>query len=277
MRAKNIRKTALEPEPPPPPGGGGGAARRILAVVALLALGASFAVVMMKLTSTPSASPSPSPSPSAAFASPSASAGASGSPGTSPSPSPSPSQAAPELAAMMPTSVDGTTLTVETAKDASTLGTSPAARALSAAAKSFGKDPATFEIAIAYDASGSSALQIFGFRLPGVSPAQLQPVILNAWLAADVPGVTSSTTTLGGKAATKIAYGDGGADEYLITQSDALFDIESSDATVAAKVASSIGSGSSSTSPSPTSSQASGSTSPSPSPSPAGSPSPSPS
>ena len=272
MRAKNVRRTVPEP---PPPASGGGTTRRVLVVAALLVLGASFGIVMVKLTSTPSASPSPSPSSALASASPSVPA--SGSPGASPSPSPSPSQAAPELAAMMPTSVNGTALTVQTAKDASTLGTSPAPRAINAAVTALGKKPADFEIALSYDASGSSTLQIFGFRLPGVTPEQLKPVILNAWLAADVRGVTTTTVAIDGKSVTKVSYGTG-ADEYVVPYRDALFDVETSDATVAAKAIAAIGGAPSSASPSPSSSPAaSGSISPSPSPAPSASPSPSPS
>jgi hypothetical protein len=273
MRAKNIRTAA--PEPPPPPSSSG-MARRVVVVAVLLVLGASFGIVMVKLTSTPSASPSPSPS--VALASPSPSAAASGSPGASPSPSPSPSQAAPDLAALMPTSVDGTALTVQTAKDASTLGTSPAPRAISAAVTAFGKKPADFEIAISYDASGSSTLQIFGFRLPGVTPEQLKPVILNAWLAADVHGVTTTTVAIGGKSATKVSYGTG-ANEYVFPYGDALFDVETADAAVAAKAVAAIGgapSGSpaASGSPAPSSSPAaSGSAAPTASPAPSPSPS----
>ncbi len=270
MRAKNVRKTAPEP---PPPSSGGGSARRLLAVVGLLILGASFAIVMDRLTASPS---SASPTPSSALASSSTSPAPSPSPTASPSPSPSPSQAAPELAAMMPTSVGGTTLTVQTAKDASTLGTSPAPRAISAAVTALGKKAADFEIAISYDASGGSTLQIFGFRLPGVAPEKLRPVIMNAWLAADVVGVKTSAVTVGGTAATKVSYGTG-ADEYVFTHADALFDVETSDAALAAKAVAAIenpGAVSASPSASPS---ASGSAGPSPSPSGSGSPSPAPS
>lgn len=274
MRAKNIRTTT--PEEPPPPPTSGGAVRWVLIAVVLLVLGASFGIVMVKLTAGPSASPSPSPSSAIASTSPAPSA--SGSPGASSSPSPSPSQAAPELAAMMPTSVNGTAMTVDSAKDATKLGSGPAPRAIGAAAKEFGKTAADFEIAAAYDAAGSTTLQILGFRLPGVPPLKLQPVIMNAWLAADVPGVTKTTVVIGGRTATKVSYGDGGSDEYVVVYSDALFDIETSDATLAAKAAAAIGGGSASGSPIPSSSPAaSGSTSPSPTPAPSGSPSASPS
>lgn len=267
MRAKNIRTTVPEP---PPPASTGGNSRRILVVAGLLVLGAAFGIVMVKLTSSPSASPSPSPS--AALASASPSVAASGSPGASPSPSPSPSQAAPELAAMMPTSVGGTALTVQTAKDASTLGTSPAPRAISAAVTAFGKKPADFEIAISYDASGSSTLQIFGFRLPGVTPEQLKPIVLNAWLAADVHGVKTTTVVIGGKSATKVSYGTG-ADEYVFPYQDALFDVETSDPTLAAKAVAAIGAPPSASTAPTSSPAASGSSAPSGSPAPSPSPS----
>jgi hypothetical protein len=245
-----------------------GPGRWALVVVALLALGASFAVVVDRLVASGSAA-SPSPSPSSALVSPSAAA--SSSPAASASPAASPSPAAPTLEAMMPTSLDGTALTTDSATDAATLGSGPGPRALGAAVKSLGQDPAALEIAAAYDPTGTLTITVLGFRVPGLAPDQLQPAVMSAWLAADTPGVTTSSTTLSGYPTTKVSYGDGGDDEYLFPYKDALIVIETSDATLAAKAAAAVGTGSSAT-PVP-----SGSTAPSASSSPSASPAPTPS
>jgi hypothetical protein len=272
MRSKNVRRSAREPAPPPTSRSAMGPGRWALLVVALLALGASFAVIVDRLVASGS---SASPSPSSALVSPSAEPSAS--PAASGSPAASPSPAAPVLEAMMPTSLDGTALTTDSATDAATLGSGPGPRALGAAVKSLGQDPTTLEIAAAYDPTGALTITILGFRVPGLTPDQLQPAVMSAWLAADTPGVTTSTTTLSGYPTTKVSYSDGGDDEYVFTYKDALIVIETSDATLAAKAAAAVGTGSSAT-PVPSGSTApSGSTTPSASPSSSASPAPSPS
>ncbi len=266
VRPKNVHRQVDE-APPPPRSSGWSGGRLILATVALLALGASFAIIAERLVTGGNPASTASPSPSVALTSPSADASPSGSPAPTPSPSPSPSPAAPDLVALLPKSIDGTTLTIDSAKDTTSLGTGPAARALTASVKKLGKKSADFEIAAAYDPNGTLKVQVLGFRLPGVDPAKLEPIVLNAWLAADVPGVTKTNVKLAGHDALKVSYGDGGNDEYLLTYHDALFLIETADASLAEKAAAAIGTGSAGGSPAPSGSP-SGSASPSPSPSP---------
>ncbi|HYM84168.1 MAG TPA: hypothetical protein VEY67_08460 [Candidatus Dormibacteraeota bacterium] len=275
MRSKNVRR----PDAPPARDRGYGSSRGAIATrsaamlaAAMFVLGASGAILLDRAVA---GLPKPSPSPSADLLSPSADASPSGSPGPTPSPSPSPSPAAPELVAMMPTSIDGTTLSVQSTKDASQLGTGSGVRALSAAIKALGGKPADLEIAEAGDPNGTLKLQILAFRAPGIDPKKLEPAVTGSLLAEGVPGVTHSNVTIGGKPALKVSYGDAGDDEYVIVHADALFVIETADASLAAKAAAAIGGGTSG-SPAPSSS---GSAVPSgsagPSASPGSSPSPS--
>ena len=192
-----------------------------------------------------------------------ASAGPSSAPRTAPSPLASaeavastaptavPSPAAPVLEAEMPRAVNGTPLTTESAIGAVSLGGSPNGRALSAAMTTLGKKPGDLEVAQALDPSRSLALSVLGFRLPGVDPAKLRPVVLDAWMSGKAPGVTSSSVSLSGTSATKVSYGDGGPDQYVFVFRDSVFVIVTADQALAASAVASMNAGSPGTSGSP--------------------------
>jgi hypothetical protein len=152
----------------------------------------------------------------------------------SPSLAPSPSPAAPLLEAEMPRAVNGTTLTTESATNATSLGNAPNGRALGAAVTNLGKKPGDLEIADAFDQSGSLALSILGFRLPGTDAATLRSVVLDAWLTVTSPGITSTSVSLSGTPSTKVSYGDGGPDQYVFVHGDSVFIIVTSDQSLAA-------------------------------------------
>ena len=62
----------------------------------------------------------------------------------------------------------------------------------------------------------------------------MRSAVLEAWLAAGTPGVTTATITLSGAQVTKVSYGDDGADEYVVTVDDSVFVVETTDPTLAA-------------------------------------------
>jgi hypothetical protein len=157
--------------------------------------------------------------------------------GAIPSDIPGQSPASPVLEAEIPQSVDGTALTTQSATDASSLTSTPNGRALDAAVTKLGKLPTDLEIALAFDETGTIDLSITGFRIDGIAPATLQPLLLDAWLSASTPGVTTTTTTLAGTPTTEVSYGDGGATEYVLIHGDGVFIIETTDATLAAHAA----------------------------------------
>jgi hypothetical protein len=176
------------------------------------------------------------PAPSAAAtpaASPAASAGASA--GASPQPSQAlASPVAPELEALMPRLVNGTTLVVESATGDQVLGTDTASKALIAALTSFGKKQTDLQIAQAYDSSSTLDLTVLGFRVPGISAAQLQPAVLQTWLFAGATGVTTKETTVGGVKVTEVTYGGSTSVSYVAARKDAVIIIQSADAKIAA-------------------------------------------
>ena len=251
MRSKIHRTTPASPAPP----SSGRRTTEVLVALVLLVVGAGVGVSVERFVNPGSGTASPSPSDSA-FAEPSLSAsdqaaasglpdasalespGASSaeSPGVSPgeSPGPSASVAAPVLEAEMPHSINGTTMTTQSATDATSLGNNPSNRALDAAVTSLGKKPADLEIAASYDSSGSVALSVLGFRVAGVDPAKLRSVLLESWLASNTPGVKTSAVTLAGTPATAVSYGDAGPTEYVLVHGDGVFLVETTDQALAA-------------------------------------------
>ena len=108
------------------------------------------------------------------------------------------------------------------------LGNDPGSRSFAAAVSTLGVTPAKLELAFAYDEAGSLAVTVLGFRIPGISPTKLRPLVLETWLSATAPGVKSSSVTIGGIATTKVTYGDEGSDEYVLVRGDAVFVVETS-------------------------------------------------
>jgi hypothetical protein len=163
----------------------------------------------------------------------------------------------PILEGHMPTSVQGSTLTVQSAVDATSLSSGPDGRALNAAMVHLGKDPSELELAYAADESGTLDLTILGFRADGVAASQMQDAVLTTWLASGTPGVETSSVTWSGTEVTKVSYGDEGPDEYLVTLGDSVFVLETIDESVAqAAVAAMVGGAVPASSDAPASSEA---------------------
>ncbi len=155
-------------------------------------------------------------------------------------PSPVPSAAAPELEAVLPTSVAGTALSMESAVGTSVLGTDAGSRAITAALRAAGKSPDDLRVAQAYDPTSSVDLSILALRGVGMKGDALRKIVLDTWLAANGSGVTTSTVTLGGQPFLKVDYGDGGSVSYVTTRGDIVIVIETADAKIAAEAAAAL-------------------------------------
>jgi hypothetical protein len=156
----------------------------------------------------------------------------------------------------MPRTINGTTLTIQSATNAASLGSDSSSRALSAAMTSLGKKPGDLEIAEAYDPSGALPITVLGFRVAGVDPVKLRAVVLEAWLSTKTPGVTSSSVTLSGTPSIKVSYGDAGPTDYVLVHGDSTFVVVTSDQALAVSAAAAIGGLSSGSSPAPSASPA---------------------
>lgn len=222
MRAKEPRRS---PGPPPRPVRRTNAPLIAISAIVLVVVGA---VVVISLQHLGSGTPDSSPGPSAAAV---ASSAASAAPVASGAATPAASVAAPVLEGLMPRAVNGTTLTVQSAAGASALSSGPSGRALDAAVTTLGKKPTDLEVAVAYDATSALDVSVLAFRIAGEDPSKLLPAVLDGWLAANAPGVTTTTVNVAGTSTTEVSYGTGPKD-YVFVYKDAVFVVESADAAV---------------------------------------------
>lgn len=242
MRSKYRRRSSPPPAPRPR---AVGLTSVIVVGLVLVALGATLALGIERVLPSASgtAAVNASTPPSAAASTPPgapSSRSASAQAAASSAPSAAPSPAAPILEAEMPHVINGTTLTIQSATNAASLGSDSSTRALGAAIASLGKKPGDLEIAQAYDPAGALAVTVLGFRVAGVDPVKLRTVVLEAWLSTRAPGVTSSSVTLSGAPTTKVIYGDGGPTDFVLVHGDSTFVIVTSDQALAASAAAAI-------------------------------------
>ena len=165
-------------------------------------------------------------------AAPSASVGASG----AATPAATAAHAAPDLEALLPKSVNGTALVSQSTTGATALGPDATSQALVKSLAGFGKTAADLRLAEADDPSGGLDLVIFAFEVQGVPAASLRQAIITSWLVDAAPSATTTTLAIGGKQVTKVDYGDGGTLDYLFDHDAVVFDLETSDSTLAAQV-----------------------------------------
>jgi hypothetical protein len=180
---------------------------------------------------------------SAGGANPSSAAGSGAIPQPSGSDAAGPSAsaaAAPELEALIPKSVGGATLTVQSAAASDVLGTDPNSRALSSVLRSLGAKASDLQFAQAYDETSTIDLSIVGFRLANGDGARLKTAIIDTWLSAGASGVKRSEVKLSGKSFTKIDYGDAGTIEYVYGGPDYVLVLDTANESIATEVASKL-------------------------------------
>jgi len=175
----------------------------------------------------PSSGTSPAPSVAAIAPTSSDDAGA--------SPSDVPSHVAPDLEAMLPKTIAGTTMASQSTLGTTALGDDQSSQSLVASLQKLGKKPSDLQIAEAYDPDQNVDAEVIAFRAPGVKGPALGQAVLDSWLAGGASGVTTTKTTISGKPVTRVDYGDGGSFDYLYEKGDVVFDVSTSDPAVAAE------------------------------------------
>jgi len=156
-------------------------------------------------------------------------------------PEPSQSPFAPELLAMLPSTIGGTQLTFDSRPASEYFqGGDPTGRAVAASLRKLGKTPADLQIVQGYDETQTIPDTIVAFRLPGTAVDALRSIVLQTWLGAGNEGVTRTAVTIGGKAFTKIDYGDAKSNEYVYTGTDFVVVVDTSDETIVAEVAATL-------------------------------------
>jgi len=149
---------------------------------------------------------------------------------------------APELEALLPTSIqDPTTqqdtpLQVESWTGSAILNDDAYSDSLRSFLTGQGKAADDLREAQAYDPTAGLDFSIAVYRLPGVAPDKLRDALIAAWkVDPDVANVPVSTVTIDDKTLTKLDFPEDTADSYLYVRDDTVFDIESSDVAIVTK------------------------------------------
>lgn len=145
---------------------------------------------------------------------------------------PSDAAAAPELEALLPTTVNDIALTVDSAIGSDFL-VDESARAIVAELKALGKDPSDLTWAQGYDETQATDLFLQAIAIDGLPVAKLQSFVKSYWLTAAGSGVTSKELTWSGWPVTRLDYGDGGTKYYLVPHGDAVIVVTTADEALA--------------------------------------------
>lgn len=155
-----------------------------------------------------------------------------------------------DLEALLPAEVSGTTLTRESWTGDTILGDDSWSSSMTAFLTGNGKTAADLQASQAYDAAGSLDLSAGALRVTGLDGAALRDAMIAAWKG-DYPDLKVAQTTIGGLDVTTGDFGEGAINSYWYVRDGVVFDIETSDPSIAsaALIALSTG-GASSTTPS---------------------------
>jgi hypothetical protein len=145
------------------------------------------------------------------------------------------SHAAPALEALLPKSLNGTTLTSQSVTGDTLLSDDGWSNAFSTFLASAGKTPTDLLYAEAYDPVGATDLTVYAYQITGVSAADVDKTVLKAWKANET-SFTTKTATVGGKKVTQGTISSMSLDGYWYEHGDVVFEVQTSDATVAANV-----------------------------------------
>ncbi len=156
---------------------------------------------------------------------------------TSPGASAAPlTHAAPELEKLLPTTVGGVAMTVDSALGSAILTTDPGSRAATAALRAAGKTPDDLRFAESYDPTSTISSSVVAMSVNGLSGAQVDAMVLD-WFQLSGPGVVKTDVQLGGKAWTKYDLGDEGALSYVRIDGAVVIVITAADASSAEQAA----------------------------------------
>ena len=139
----------------------------------------------------------------------------------------------PELEALLPTNLSGTPLQLQSWTGDVYLIDDSWSTSMTSFLTSKDKTPPDFHVAQAYDATQALDGTVLVYTVTGVEPAAIRDALLAAWKG-DFPNLKVSTLTLGGKEVTKGDFGSDAAATFLYLKGNAVYDIETSDAAIAA-------------------------------------------
>ena len=146
----------------------------------------------------------------------------------------------PALEARLPTNVNGTALTVDSALGTDIIGEDQSSRAIVAALRADGKTAADLSIAQAYDETQAADLTILALTVDGLAEAKLKQLVLDTWLSASGSGITKTDTKIGNRTFTVVDYGDDGAKDYVLGENGAVIVITTADEALAKAAAAAL-------------------------------------
>jgi hypothetical protein len=155
--------------------------------------------------------------------------------GSEPSASDAPSHVAPDLEAMLPKTLAGAAMSTQSTSGTAGLGDDQTSQSLVASLAKLGKKQSDLEIAEGYDPDNNVDVQVIAFRANGVKASALGQAVLDSYLADGASGVVTTRKTISGKPVTQVDYGDGGSFDYLYEKGDVVFDVSTSDPSIAAE------------------------------------------
>ena len=143
---------------------------------------------------------------------------------------------APQLEALLPTTMQDTPLQVESWTGAAILNDDAYSDSLRSFLSANSKEAGDLLEAQAYDPTAGLDFSIAVYQLAGVAPDKVRDALIAAWkVDPDVANVPVSTVTIDGKTVTKMDFPEDTADSYLYVRDDVVFDIESSDQAIVTK------------------------------------------
>lgn len=229
MRERGVQSRSLKPgntEPvrrPGPPSSGGGNFWQVLAILALIAATAGWTTVGVIALREPSTALATAPVDSF-------------DPNATEDPSFPPvadTHDAPELEVLLPGTLNGTTLAIQswTAAEEGILNGDAWSTSITAFLTSAGKTPTDLQIAQAIDPDQALDISIAVYQLAGTQSAALRDALVAAWKS-QYAQMTFSQVTLAGKDITK-GVGTDLPSSYLYLHGDVVYDIETTDETIA--------------------------------------------
>ena len=139
----------------------------------------------------------------------------------------------PDLEAVLPTSVSGTTLQTESWTGDAILADDGWSNAVTNYLKGKGLSPSDLQAAQSTDPDQNLDLVVRVFRAKGIAPNDLLQTMITGWKV-DYPDLAVSQQEIGDKSITKGGFGAEGVDSYWYIRGDTVYDIETGDASIAA-------------------------------------------
>jgi hypothetical protein len=140
-----------------------------------------------------------------------------------------------DLEALLPTEIAGTPLSLQSWTGDTLLSDDAWSVAVAGFLTSVGKTPVDLAAAQAVDPTQAIDHSVGVFRLPGIPVEDLRSALVDAWKS-DYPELVVSTITLDGMEVVKGDFGEDSIDSYWYEKDDLLFDVETSDESIATTV-----------------------------------------